>query len=448
MTSMADVVVVGAGPAGSAAAITLARAGREVVLVDKARFPRDKCCGDGLTTGALRRLQALGLQPDAVPSWTRVDDVWISSPAGRVVELALPRGRGTYAAVARRTDLDAALVDLAREAGATVLEGHRMVGARLTAGCAGSRGDAGCTGYRGNAGGRDSGGRDSGSVVVDLVGRDELAARYAIGADGMWSPLRKAMGVAEPGYLGEWHAFRQYFSGVGPAATAGLWVWFEPELLPGYVWSFPLGDNRANVGFGIRRSPGVATGDMGEQWTELLSRPHIREVIGESAQPESAHRAWPIPARVATSPLTAGGGRALFVGDAARATDPMTGEGIAQALETGELAARAILAAGNEAPERAAAIYRRGVRMGLVPDHWMAAACSRGLAHRGGVDAVLRTVRVSDFTRQAFARWMFEDEPRAVLATPWRWRRQMMRQPGAYQSALPVIPRSLNGSAP
>jgi len=416
--STADVVVVGAGPAGSAAAITLARAGREVVLVDKARFPRDKCCGDGLTTGALRRLQGLGLQPDAVPSWTQVDDVWISSPAGRVVELALPRGRGTYAAVARRTHLDAALVGLAREAGATVLEGHRMVGARLAPSGPGS----GRTGSR--------------EILVELDGVGEVAARYAVAADGMWSPLRKAMGAAQPGYLGEWHAFRQYFNGVGPAASAGLWVWFEPDLLPGYAWSFPLGDNRANVGFGIRRAPGTATGDMGERWADLLSRPHIREVIGESAQPEAAHRAWPIPARIATSPLTAGGGRALFVGDAARATDPMTGEGIAQALETGELAARAILAAGMEAPDRAAALYRRRVRMGLVPDHWMAAACSRGLAHRSGVDAVLRTVRISDHTRQAFARWMFEDEPRAVLATPWRWHRHMMRQSGAYQAPL------------
>ncbi len=410
--SGADVVVVGAGPAGSAAAVVLARAGREVVLVDKARFPRDKCCGDGLTTGALRRLQDLGLQPEAVPSWTQVDDVWIRSPAGRVVGLRLPRGQGTYAAVARRTHLDGALVDLAREAGASVLEGHRLVGARLA-----------------------DGGRGSGGIVVDLEGVGELAARYAVGADGMWSALRKAMGAGdEAGYLGEWHAFRQYFAGVGPAAAAGLWVWFEPELLPGYAWSFPLGGNRANVGFGIRRSPGMSTGEMAGRWAELLARPHIRAVIGESAQPEAAHRAWPIPARVATSPLTAGGGRALFVGDAARATDPMTGEGIAQALETGDRAARAILAAGPHSPGQAAAAYARGVRAGLVPDHLVAAACSRGLSHRKGVDAVLRVVRATEFTRSAFVRWMFEDEPRAVLATPWRWHRRLLRRAGAYRA--------------
>lgn len=71
-----DVVVVGVGPAGSAAAITLARAGRRVVAVDKARFPRDKCCGDGLTTGALRRLGTLGLDPLTVPSMTAAHMLW------------------------------------------------------------------------------------------------------------------------------------------------------------------------------------------------------------------------------------------------------------------------------------------------------------------------------------------------------------------------------------
>ena len=80
-----DVVVVGGGPAGAAAAITLARAGRDVRAVDKATFPRDKCCGDGLTTGALRLLEALGLDPATVPSWQRVDDVVVRSPSGRDV---------------------------------------------------------------------------------------------------------------------------------------------------------------------------------------------------------------------------------------------------------------------------------------------------------------------------------------------------------------------------
>src|SRR6478735_10399741 len=119
----ADVVVVGAGPAGIAASITLARSGREVVVVDKARFPRDKICGDGLTTLALRELEGLGLEPSTVESWQPVTDVWIRSPKGRTDRFPLPHD-GLFAVIATRRDLDAALVDLARKHGVTVLEGH------------------------------------------------------------------------------------------------------------------------------------------------------------------------------------------------------------------------------------------------------------------------------------------------------------------------------------
>src|SRR5687767_8862467 len=113
----ADVAVVGGGPAGAAAAILLARHGRDVVLVDKATFPRAKICGDGLTAGALRQLEELGLDPASVPSWQPVDDVVVRSPSGHEVTFPLPRGNGRYAVVARRTELDAALLDLARRSG-------------------------------------------------------------------------------------------------------------------------------------------------------------------------------------------------------------------------------------------------------------------------------------------------------------------------------------------
>ena len=113
----ADVAVVGGGPAGAAAAIAVARAGRDVVLVDKARFPRDKCCGDGLTVAALRELEALGLRPESVAGWQPVTDVHLRSPSGRVVDLPLPRD-GLFAVVAPRVTLDAAVLDLARAAGA------------------------------------------------------------------------------------------------------------------------------------------------------------------------------------------------------------------------------------------------------------------------------------------------------------------------------------------
>jgi geranylgeranyl reductase family protein len=400
----ADVIVVGAGPAGAAAAVTLAEAGRDVVVVDKARFPRDKICGDGLTTGALRLLERLGLEPTAVPSWQTVDDVVVRGPSGHQVTFPLPRGRGTYAAVARRRDLDAVLVDRARSAGAKVLDGHACVGVSAR----------------------------PGDVTVAVDGVGDIDAAHVVAADGMWSPVRKHLGLATPGYRGEWHAFRQYFTGVGPRAARDLVVWFEPDLLPGYAWSFPLPDGRANVGFGIQRGGKVArVQQMAALWPDLLDRPHVREVLGPDARPESPHRAWPIPARIDRATLT--GPRTLFVGDAATATDPLTGEGIGQALLTGILAAEAVLDHGGE-PAATAQAYRTAAERALVADHRMSLLLIRAVKHRKGVRAGLRLAGATGWTRSNFARWLFEDYPRALVATPRRWHRGMFSGPGAYRS--------------
>ncbi len=399
MSVDADVVVVGGGPAGAAAATTLARAGRHVIVVDKARFPRDKCCGDGLTADALRQLEDLGLRPESVPGWQPVVDVFVRSPVGRVVRFPLPAD-GQFAAVAARAELDAALLDVARSAGAKVADGHGLTGARAV----------------------------PGGIELDIDGLGTITASHAIGADGAWSPLRHFLGANQPGYLGDWHAFRQYFSGVGPAASA-MWIWFDADLLPGYAWSFPLPGGRANVGFGIQRDAGIPVRQMKDMWPELLARPHVREVLGDRAVPEGAHKAWPIPARVDRIPLTAGDGRALFVGDAACATDPMTGEGIAQALLTGRRAAQAVLAGGD-----VAGAYEKAVQHELFADHRLSRLLSRALSHRKGVRIPLRVAGATEWTRRNFARWLFEDYPRAVVLTPSRWHRGMFTGTGAYRA--------------
>jgi flavin-dependent dehydrogenase len=245
----------------------------------------------------------------------------------------------------------------------------------------------------------------------------------------MWSPVRKALGRSPAGYRGEWHAFRQYVSGAAPAAQ-DLWVWFDADLLPGYAWSFPLPDGRANVGFGVPRTAKLDGHALAAQWRTLMDRPHVRAVLGDAGA-EAPHRAWPIPARLPATELTAAGGRALFVGDAATAADPMTGEGIGQALETGILAARSVIDAGPRGPDAAAAAYRRSVRRSLRADHHLAATLSGLLGRRRLADTALALADASGWTRANFARWMFEDEPRAAVVTPRRWHRRFLRRPGA-----------------
>jgi flavin-dependent dehydrogenase len=269
-------------------------------------------------------------------------------------------------------------------------------------------------------------------VVVDLDG-GRAVARYVVAADGMWSPVRKSCGLARPGYLGEWHGVRQYARGVTGSARDDLHVWFEPDLVPGYAWSFPLPGGRANVGFGVLRDGSRRGAEIKRLWQELLTRPHIVDALGPGAALEERHLAWPIPARIDRVPLAAG--RVLFVGDAAAATDVMTGEGIGQALLTGRLAAESIIGAGALQPTLARATYEREVEHHLVADHRMSAALGRVLARPWGARGAVRVVGASgEWGRRNFARWMFEDEPRAVLLTPTRWHRRFLARPGAYTS--------------
>ena len=400
---MADVVVVGAGPAGAATAITLASAGHDVTIIDKAVFPRDKCCGDGLTTLALRELETLGFDPAGVTDWQRVDGAVLRSPSGREVTVPLPPGPGTFAAVVPRLQLDAALVDVAVKAGVTVLEGH---------------------GFDGTLTVHDD------HVELGVDGRGPITARYVVAADGMWSPVRRAAGLAEPGYLGEWHAFRQYASGVTGSASDHLHVWFEPDFLPGYAWSFPLPGGRANLGFGVLRDGTHRGKDMKRQWAGLVERPHIRRALGPAATLEDRHSTWPIPARIDRAPLARG--RVLLTGDAAMASDVMTGEGIGQAFLTGRLAAEAILAAPDQ-PDRVTETYQRSVRHHLVADHRMSALLGRVLTRQRGARGSMAILAHSgNWGRRNFARWMFEDEPRAIAVTPTRWHRRFLARPGVF----------------
>lgn len=391
MADRVDLLVVGGGPAGTAAAVTARRAGLTVTIVDKAVFPRDKTCGDGLTTAALRWLAHLGvpvgaLEPIAAP----VTEAVLVSPAGRHVAMPLPSAGG-HAVIVPRRDLDARLLDNARAFGVTVLEGRRISGLR-----------------------HDD---RAGDVIVDLADATTIRARWVIGADGHFSTTRKLVDGAGAPRLGEWSAFRQYFTGVDDPR---LWVLFEADLLPGYAWVFPLPGGRANVGFGVLRGPGVDGHTIRALWDTFLDRPAITAVLGPGAAPDGPHRAWPIP--TAYDPAKLSTGRVLFVGDAASVVDPMTGEGIAQALETGILAVEAIATGGDAGRVRAR--YRRSVERNLGRDLRFAQRLQTVLASPLRTRLAIGAAGLTPWTRRNFARWMFEDYPRALILTPDRWRRR------------------------
>jgi geranylgeranyl reductase family protein len=394
MAEPVDVVVVGAGPAGTAAAITAVERGLTVVCVDKAHFPRDKTCGDGLTANALRLLETLGVSTAelAATGPMFITETVLVSPSGRRAHLPLP-AHGAHAAVVSRLTLDAALVAVARRRGVDIREGCTLEGLV----------------------------QDDDGAHLTFTDGSTLRAGHVIAADGHWSAVRRALEPNAPRDLGEWHAVRQYFDGVDEKR---LWVLFERDLLPGYAWVFPLPGGRANVGYGVLRSDGRSGRALKDLWPELVARPGIRAILGPHARASEPVRAWPIPTRYEPTRLTTG--RVLFAGDAAGVVDPMTGEGIAQAIETGMLAAEAVATGAD---------YRVLVHRAIGRDLRFAHLLQRILRRPLGARAALRAADLTPWTRRNFARWMWEDYPRALLGTPDRWRRGVFTTPGAAFSA-------------
>lgn len=411
--SQCDVLIVGAGPAGVAAALTLVASGKDVLIIDKAVFPRDKCCGDGLTTGALRVLEMLGFDPSTVANYQVCDEISLRSPSGREIQLDLPNNRdhkaGQFAAIAPRIELDNALVQHARASGVRIVENCAFVSVAR---------------------------QNSQEIVIATDSPSdfkEITAKFLVAADGMWSPVRKSLGAAQTSYLGEWHAFRQYVSNVTGPASKRLYVWFEKDLLPGYAWSFPLPNGRANIGFGILRGSNYTVQEMKPLWVELLTRPHIASALGQNAALEGRHTAWPIPARITSAKLFSG--RTLFIGDAVCAADTMTGEGIGQALLTGVLAGEAITSSSKYDQNAICKSYVQKVKREFFADHRMSFALGKVLQNAVLTRGVLRVAGASDWTRRNFVRWMFEDEPRAAVLTPSRWHRKFLKRDGAFKTS-------------
>ncbi len=317
LPSSTDVLVVGAGPAGAAAAAWVARHGSDVVLADAATFPRDKTCGDGLTPRAIAELDHLGLG-DWVRGHTKNRGL---RAAGFGQELLLPWPGGSlpdHGSAVPRTTLDAKIRDVALDAGVQPLDAARAVDAE-----------------------RDGAGRVT--SVTFRVGPDKaehvVSCRRLIVADGVRSPLGRVLGR-------EWHRDTAYGvagrSYVKSGRSDDPWISShlelrdeQDELLPGYGWIFPLGDGEVNLGVGA-----LAT----------LRRPadlQIRPLMQFYADQRRAEWDLGSELRLPTSALLPMGGAVsgvagpnwILVGDAAGCVNPLNGEGIDYGMETGRVGA-------------------------------------------------------------------------------------------------------------
>jgi geranylgeranyl reductase family protein len=312
MDTRADVVVVGAGPAGSAAAAWAARSGRDVLVIDSAQFPRDKACGDGLTPRAVAELELLGLG-GWLDSRIRHRGLRMSG-FGADVEVRWPGPSfpSTGSAVPR-TELDDRIREVAADDGAKMLLGVKAVDVR-----------------------HDSSGRVD---AVLLSSGAEIGCRDLIVADGARSTLGRALGR-------RWHQETVYGVAVrGYLATPRSnepWITSHLELrspegkvLPGYGWIFPLGNGEVNIGVGAlatsKRSADTALRPLMSYYTSLR-----REEWGFDGEPRAGLSAL-LPMGGAVSGIA--GPNWMLTGDAAACVNPLNGEGIDYGLETGRLAA-------------------------------------------------------------------------------------------------------------
>jgi len=392
-----DVLVVGAGPAGSAAAAWAADAGLEVVLADAAVFPRDKTCGDGLTPRAVGELERLGLG-----DWLRAHTVNQGLRAhGFGQTLLLPWPGGTlpdWGSAVARTELDDHLRTAAIKAGASAIDGARAVDVR----------------------------RDGARVAAVVFAKDgerfEVACRRLVVADGVRSPLGRLLGR-------EWHrdtvygvAGRAY---IDSSRSEDPWISSHLELrgmdgaiLSGYGWIFPLGSGEINIGVGTlataKRPAEVAIKPLMSFYTD--ERRDEFELSGELRAPTSAL----LPMGGAVSNVA--GPNWALIGDAAACVNPLNGEGIDYGLETGRMIVDVM-------DEQGPSGGLETVWPALLREHYGESfSIARRLAGLVTVPKLLPTLGPagmrSDWLMTLALRWMgnlVTDEDRDRAARVWRW---------------------------
>ena len=306
-----DIAIVGAGPAGSAVAYFLAKSGLNVALIDKAAFPRDKTCGDGVSPRALHVLDQMGLLQELTACAHTINHLDLFAPNGIRCEAEVPRMRGlpAYTVVAPRLLLDELIFQRARAVGAIYkqLEITEPI-------------------------------KENGRIVGLKSRTESIRAKLIVIATGAATRLLDATGFLrrKPTLM---VAARQYFDHL-PTQPDRLEFYFDHVPLPGYAWLFPTSATSANIGIGYFGKLQASPRSLLEKF--YTQHPRIAPLL-KDARPVGPIKGYPLRVDFPESvPLIDG---AIAVGEAIGLVNPFTGEGIDYALESGQIAAECILAA-------------------------------------------------------------------------------------------------------
>jgi geranylgeranyl reductase family protein len=308
-----EVIVVGAGPSGSAAATALSQKGHDVLLLDRKSFPRDKACGDGIPAGAIELLYSLGMKERIqAANFYSVDKLLLSSPRGHVVEANLKPGQrfGADSYVVPRLKFDALIKEHAVDSGAEfrqaqvkepIIEDGRVVGVRA---------------------------RINGSVK-------EISAKVVIGADGVTSVVARSI---RPNRHQDKHravALRAYIEDIEELPKEVEFYLYK-DILPGYAWIFPLGEGRANIGLGMRLDKFRGrTQSLEEMLGVFLDMPQISARLENGGKLQDV-AVWQL--NFGSQDMRRAYDGALLIGDAAGLINPLTGGGIHNGLVSAKLA--------------------------------------------------------------------------------------------------------------
>jgi len=318
-----DIIVVGGGPAGATLAWALARQGVDVAVIERARFPREKVCGDFIEPGGLRILKAMDALADLEAGRAltiTASQVFIGfhrAYRGDIPYYQDHHGLPPHGAVLPRSVLDARLLDRARAASAHVAEGCSVEAVR----------------------------RDGGLMHVDVrspAGDVTLRARLTVGADGTESTVARSQGLWRNDRRHIAISQRGYVDGVAaPAATGDggeATLWFDEDVFPGYGWMFPMAGGRANVGVGLLSEachrhalsvPGA--------FRDFLEKLRLRHPGCADATLSGRAIGGVVKTYGGAGPNHFDGG--VLIGDAGSFADPMTGEGVTQGMESALIAA-------------------------------------------------------------------------------------------------------------